>query len=329
MLKLTCRPNECALEIPMPFETILVDVRHETITRTALPAPWLGMQAWSVRNQVGESPVWDDDSQRLLWIDVRAPAVLRLEPASGALTRWMLPDVVGALGLAGGSRVVLALRRRLGLLDLDSGELRLLPAVQQEPAHNRLNEGKVSPGGRWFVFGSMDDSAGPKQPTGALYRADAGGTVTRLLEGLTVANGIAWAPDGMWIYFSDSHAGTVWRAPWDEDLGRMGEAAVFTTSGDAAGRPDGALVDRTGRYLSAGVSAGCLNRFSPAGKRLDKLALPLRAPTMPCLGGAGRSRLFITSLVRPAWTASGEFDGALIELDAPCSALPAARWRDA
>jgi hypothetical protein len=173
MLKLTCRPNECALEIPMPFETILVDVRHETITRTALPAPWLGMQAWSVRNQVGESPVWDDDSQRLLWIDVRAPAVLRLEPASGALTRWMLPDVVGALGLAGGSRVVLALRRRLGLLDLDSGELRLLPAVQQEPAHNRLNEGKVSPGGRWFVFGSMDDSAGPKQPTGALYRADA------------------------------------------------------------------------------------------------------------------------------------------------------------
>ena len=313
----------------MRFETTLVDMRHETITRTALPAPWLGMHAWSVRNQVGESPVWDDDTQRLLWIDVRAPAVLRLDPASGALTRWMLPDVVGARGLAGSGRGVLALRRRLALLDLDSGELRCIAELQAEPPHNRLNEGKVSPGGRWFVFGSMDDSAGPKQPSGALYRADASGAVTRLFDGLTTANGMAWAPDGQWLYFSDSHAGTVWRAPWDEDLGRMGQAAVFTTSGDAAGRPDGALVDRAGHYLSAGVSASCLNRFSPTGELLDKLALPLRAPTMPCLGGAGRSRLFITSLVRPNWTMPGEFDGALIELDAPCSALPDVRWNGA
>ncbi|MDB5928726.1 MAG: Gluconolactonase family protein [Polaromonas sp.] len=312
--------------MPLAFKTSRVEIRHETITRTALPAPYLGMHAWSVRNQVGESPVWDDDSQRLLWIDVRAPAVLRLDPASGALTRWRLPEVVGALGLAGGSQVVLALRRQLALLDLASGELRRIAVVQDEPLHNRLNEGKVSPGGRWFVFGSMDDSAGPKQPTGALYRADASGTVTRLFEGLTIANGIAWTPDGQWLYFSDSHAGTVWRAPWDENAGRMGEAAVFTRSGDAAGRPDGALVDLAGHYLSAGVSTGCLNKFSPAGKLLEKQALPLRAPTMPCLGGAGRSRLFITSLVRPTWTAPGEFDGALIELDAPCRALPAVRW---
>nr|QJS06399.1 gluconolactonase [Polaromonas sp.] len=313
----------------MADKSTQVEVQHETITRTALPAPWLGMQAWRIRNQVGESPVWDDDAERLLWIDVRAPAVLRLDPATGALTRWLLPEVVGALGLAGGGRVVLALKRRIALLDLASGELTGIATVQDEPPHNRLNEGKVSPGGRWFLFGSMDDRAGPKQPTGALYRAEANGTVTRLLEGLTTANGIAWSPDGQWLYFSDSHAGIVWRSPWNEALGQMGEAAVFATSGDEAGRPDGALIDLAGGYLSAGVSAGCLNQFNADGKLVHKLDLPLRAPTMPCLGGLGCSRLFITSLVRPAWTAPGEFDGALIEMDAPCRAKPAVRWRRA
>ncbi|MBG6077250.1 SMP-30/gluconolactonase/LRE family protein [Polaromonas sp. CG_9.11] len=313
----------------MAPKSIHVEVRQETITRTALPAPYLGMHAWGVRNQVGESPVWDDETRRLLWIDVRAPAVLGLDPSSGALTRWRLPEVVGALGLAGRNRVVLALKAHLAMLDLASGELRSIAVVQEEPPHNRLNEGKVSPSGRWFVFGSMDDRAGAKLPTGALYRAEANGSVSRLFEGLTIANGIAWTPDGQWLCFSDSHAGTVWRAPWDEKMGRMGAPAVFTTSDEAAGRPDGALMDRAGHYFSAGVSAGCLNQFNAAGELVHKLTLPLRAPTMPCLGGARLSRLFITSLVRPGWTAPGGFDGALIEMDAPCSALPAVRWNRA
>ena len=307
--------------------TIHVEVGHETIARTALPAPYLGMYSWHVRNQVGESPVWDEATERLLWIDVRAPAVLALHLCSGSLMRWKLPEVVGALGLADGNRVVLALKAQIAMLDLSRGELRSIAVVQDEPPHNRLNEGKVSPSGRWFVFGSMDDRAGAKLPTGALYRAEANGAVSRLFEGMTIANGIAWTADGQWLFFSDSHAGTVWRASWDESLGQAGKPTIFTTSDDAAGRPDGALLDQAGHYFSAGVSAGCLNQFNAAGELIHKMALPLRAPTMPCLGGAGLSRLFVTSLVRPAWTTLGEFDGTLIEMAAPCVALPAVRWR--
>ncbi|MES2941364.1 MAG: SMP-30/gluconolactonase/LRE family protein [Pseudomonadota bacterium] len=300
--------------------------RHELIQAEALEPPFAGIHVWPVQNRVGESPVWDDQNQVLFWIDVRAPAVLRLDPATGALTRWLLPEVVGALGLAAKGKVVLALENRLAILDPSTDELHLWPAIVHEPAHNRLNEGKVSPGGRWFVFGSMDDRADNKQPTGALYRSATDGSMLRLHQGLTVANGIAWSPDAQWIYFSDSYAGLIWRARWNEALGEMGTPELFAASNEESGRPDGALVDSAGNYLSAGVSAACLNSFDPDGVLVGKRLLPVRAPSMPCLGGRQRQRLFVTSLVRPGWDNSQTLDGCLLEMPAPCAAWPAVCW---
>nr|MCH9851992.1 SMP-30/gluconolactonase/LRE family protein [Alphaproteobacteria bacterium] len=45
-----------------------------------------------------------------------------------------------------------------------------------------------------------------------------------------------------------------------------------------------------------GVSAGHLNCFDKTGKLIDHIALPMKAPTMPCFGGDDMTTLFITSL---------------------------------
>ncbi|MDB5851782.1 MAG: Gluconolactonase family protein [Rhodoferax sp.] len=293
----------------------LIRPLHSTIERIPLKKPFVGMFAWPVSNQVGESPVWDGYTDTLLWIDVRGQTVLRLDPARRALTQWELPQVIGALALVQPQQVLLALKRQLALLCLDTGTLSLFAPIVDEPAGNRLNEGKLSPSGRWFVFGSMDDRPEHKQPTGSLYRADLQGNVVKLHHGLTIANGIAWSPDGRTIFFSDSFAGTIWHAVWGEDEGTMASPLLFAASDEASGRPDGALVDLAGRYVSAGVSAGCINVFGPGGQPLLKLALPVRAPTMPCVGGVGGSRLFVTSLVRNSWSKDGTFDGCLLDFN--------------
>jgi sugar lactone lactonase YvrE len=289
---------------------------HSNIERIALRGgDFAGMYVWPVGNQVGESPVWDTASDTLFWIDVRGQAVLRLDPARGALSRWALPQVVGALAIVRPQLLLLALKRQLALFDLDTGRLSLFAPIAEEPAGNRLNEGKLSPSGRWFLFGSMDDRPEHKQPTGSLYRADMAGHVLHLHHGLTTANGLAWSPDGRAIYFSDSFAGNIWQAVWNEDEGRMHTPRLFATSDEASGRPDGALVDAAGRYVSAGVSAGCMNVFGPDGKIVLRVPLPVHAPTMPSVGGVGGSRLFVTSLVRTTWKTPGQFDGHLLEVD--------------
>ena len=297
----------------MPAAPCILAPEHRSLQPVAVPPPFDGMLAWPVANRVGESPVWDATSRCLCWIDVRAPAVMRLDPASGAFTRWHLPEVVGAMALTRSGRAILALRHGLAWFDPASGALSPLDDIADEPAGNRLNEGKLSPGGGWFVFGSMDDRPGPRQATGSLYRADPAGRVTRLHAGLTTANGVAWSPDARWLYFSDSFAGRIFRAAWDEASGAMGEPALFARSDEAAGRPDGALVDSDGTYLSAGVSAGCLNRLSPQGAWLGHMPLPVRAPTMPCFGGPRGRTLFVTSLVRPGPTEPGPWDGWLLQ----------------
>lgn len=288
----------------------------EQIVPGSPPHPSLQqLVVWPVGCKVGESPVWHRGEAALYWIDVRAPQLLRLDPQTGELSRWQLPEVVGALALRGDSCAWLALRHRLVQIDLLTGRLHEI-AVIEHVVGNRLNDGKVSPSGRWFVFGSMDDRA-DKQATGALYRASSDGVVEQIHDGLVVANGIAWNNDATAIYFSDSARGQLYVAPWDEDSGVMGTPRILALLDEQAGRPDGGLMDSQGIYWSAGVSAGVLNRIDPAGDVIERIRMPCLAPTMCAFGGPDAESIFVTSLVRPQWKSPGAMEGALFQFRSP------------
>ncbi len=278
------------------------------------------------RARVGESPVWDETLQRLWWVDIRAPALHRTDPATGATETWPMPEAIGSLGLCRSGALLLSLRSGIHRFDPRRADAapELVARPPGEPPHNRLNDGKVSPEGR-FLVGSMDDRP-EKQPRAALHRLDPGGRCTRLAEGFTVSNGLAWSPDGRTLYHSDSRASVIWAWDYDPATGAIGGRRVFARPTQEQGRPDGAAVDAEGAYWSAGVSAGRLNRFLPDGTLDRCLPLPVRAPTMPCFGGPGLRTLFVTSL-----TPEGEphpNDGALIALDAGVAGTPVGRFAD-
>ncbi|MBX9907492.1 MAG: SMP-30/gluconolactonase/LRE family protein [Beijerinckiaceae bacterium] len=266
------------------------------------------MRIWRSGAEVGEGPFWDEASQSLFWIDIRRPALHRYDVEGRALGSWPLPEPVGAFALlADGERALVALASGLALLDLPSGELERLFDPEPERPENRLNEGKISPCGQFFVFGSMDERE-PKQATGSLYRLAADGRVATLARDLVVANGVAWSPDGGTLYFSDSRAAIIWAADWDASVGAITNRRVFATPSADQGRPDGAAMDDEGCYWSAGVSTGRLNRFAPDGALLESIPLPVQAPTMPAFGPPGT--LFVTSHRRIAEPKAD--DGAII-----------------
>lgn len=247
--------------------------------------------------QLGESATWDAEAKRFLWADIPAGIIHELDWASRKRTQYQLPEAVGSFGLADDGRLVVALVSGVHLYDRASGRLELLVDPEPEQAANRpqhrLNDGKVGPDGAFWV-GSMHTQS----PTAALYRVTGDGRAERKVEGLNTSNGLAFAADGRTLFHSDSKQQWIDRYDLDPATGNISNRTRIATPGEADGRPDGGATDIEGAYWSAGVSAGCLNRYDRDGRLLGRIAVPPRAPTMPCFGGPDMKTLFFTSLRR-------------------------------
>jgi sugar lactone lactonase YvrE len=246
---------------------------------------------WDSRCTVAESPVWDAKNRRVLFCDIQGKRINALSVDDGARQSWDFPDVVSSFGLCRSGRLVVALRRHVVLFDPRSGAMTELTKSIDEPASNRLNDGKVGPDGAFWV-GSLDGNA-PRQSTAVLYRVTADGAITAMEQGYKNSNGLAWSPDGRVMYHSDSTPGIL--EAWDFDPAsgaRSGHRVLVTLTNDE-GRPDGGATDAEGNYWSAGPSAGCLNHFSPAGVLLRKWPFPVPGPTMPCFADGF---IYVTSL---------------------------------
>ncbi|WP_328729091.1 SMP-30/gluconolactonase/LRE family protein [Falsiroseomonas algicola] len=247
-----------------------------------------------LRASVGESPVWDARRGVLWMVDILARDVIRFDPTDGAMRRIPVPEVCGSLALCRSGTLLVAQRASVVRLDPETGAIAAFATMPEEPAHNRLNDGKVGPDGCYWV-GSMDDRS-EKGPTGILWRVRPDGVVERRRDGLVVSNGLAWSPDGRRIWHSDSRRAVLDIADFDPATGAIGEWRRVIQLDEATGRPDGAAMDAEGHYWSAGVSAGRINVISAEGVILRHLPFPVPAPTMPCFAGPDLRTLFVTSL---------------------------------
>jgi sugar lactone lactonase YvrE len=245
------------------------------------------------RAELGECPVWSAREQVLYWVDIRAPALHRLDPGSGATCSWPMPSRIGSFGLRDAGGAVVALVDAFHLLDFATGALSFLAGPVHVPG-TRFNDGKVSPDGRFFA-GTMDEEQ-LARPIAALHRLDPDGTLTRVVDGLVVSNGLAWSADGRTMFHSDSKAQVVWTYDYDLDTGAVGSRRELARPTEAQGRPDGAATDEKGYYWSAGISAGVLNRWGPDGVLDRSIPLPCSNPTAPCFGGPDLRTIFVTSL---------------------------------
>ncbi len=281
---------------------------------------------WDSRCGVAESPVWDAANRRLLFCDINGKRINALSVDTDARQSWDFPEVVGSFGLCESGRLVVALRHRVVLFDTVSGALTDLTPAVDEPATNRLNDGKVGPDGAFWV-GSMDENS-PRQPLGALYRVTADGRIEKRSQGYAVSNGLAWSPDGRIMYHSDSTSAVVEAWDFDPATGAQSNHRVIVKLSNEEGRPDGAAMDTAGNYWSAGPSAGCVNCFSPDGVLLQKLAFPVPGPTMPCFA---EGYMYVTSLREGKSAevlAAHPSLGGLFRCPAPAEGAPVALFAD-
>jgi len=245
----------------------------------------------TARFELGECPVWSGDQQALYWVDIPALRAYRLDWASRQFRTWPMPTEPGSLAPAADGTLVLALRDGFHTLDMASGALATIAGPDHDLAVFRFNDGRCDANGRFWA-GTMDTTR--SSPAAGFWCLDRG-ALRRGPQGVTLSNGLAFSPDGRWMYHADSVARVVYRYPFDLASGHAGERTIWFTCPAGLGDPDGASVDEQGFYWIAMYGGGCLLRIRPDGSLERKIDLPVRCPTMVAFAGPHRRSMVVTT----------------------------------
>ena len=259
----------------------------------------------------GEGAVWfpgpGRDGGILHLVDMLAGDVLTLLP-DGGVHRRSVGTVAAVLRPRTGGGAVVADEHGFLVADADAldpsglGQFRrLAQAVDDDTI--RLNEGNADPAGA-FYCGSMAwaKTAG----RGTLYRLDPDGSVTTVLTGVTISNGLGFTPDGHTAYYVDTPTHRIDAFDWDAEHGLHDRRPFVAVDGN----PDGLVVDAEGGVWVALFGGGAVHHYGPDGTLSEVVEIPgAEQVTSVTLGGPAMDRLFVTTsredLPDDAWPAAG------------------------
>jgi sugar lactone lactonase YvrE len=241
---------------------------------------------------LGEGPMWDDRAQLLYWVDIKAPAIWRLDPKTGATKSWPMPHRIGAIALREQGGLIAAMKPGFAFIDLETNMIEIIARPEPDIPDNRLNDGACDAMGRFWA-GSMDDMEA--SPTGHLYRLNPDRSVARFEAGFVVTNGIRWSSDNARMYFVDSAQRTIWCYDFDLKNGTPGARRIFAQLAEPDGYPDGLCVDADDHVWGAHWAGGRITRYRPDGTKERVLEIPAPNVTSCCFGGADLDVLYITT----------------------------------
>lgn len=243
------------------------------------------------RSILGESPVWCDRSQQLIYVDSRAPALRIYDPASGDTVSHPLSQTTGSVCLTESDDLIAAMTRGIYALGRDGTLGDCLAAPEPDKSDNRFNDGRCDRAGR-FIVGTMNDRA--RLPTGSLWQLGRG-HCRSLADDIIVPNAIAFSPDDRLMYFADTYRHVIHVFDYDIDTGDIHSRRPFSDMQGWPGRPDGAQIDADGCLWNAEYAGGRVVRYTPDG-RIDRVVtLPVSQPTSCTFGGRNLDELYITS----------------------------------
>ena len=271
---------------------------------------------------LGEGPRWDAATARLLWVDIEAGVLHVFDPARGDDRAIALGIRVGAAAPTESGAVLVALADRLAVVDLDDESVRALVEIPHGDGV-RLNDGACDAAGRFWV-GSMALDYAPGR--GALYRYSSESGLERVLQDVTLSNGLGWSRDGATMYYIDSMAYRVDRFEFDLATGEISDRRPFIVIERGAGIPDGLAVDDEGGIWVALWGGACIRRYAPDGELERVVDVPADNVTACCFGGEDGRSLYVTtaSVELPAERRSSQpLAGSVFVTDVGVSGPPA------
>jgi sugar lactone lactonase YvrE len=247
----------------------------------------------AVRNEMGETPLWDPDEQALYWVDIAGQSIHRYHPESGMHESYRAALPITAL--ARRASIGWLAVTKSGLAFWDHAANTFTPIVDpfsSEPDFI-FNDGVVDKKGRFLIgsFNQRDLDA----PEGCLFRFDPDGSLHELDGGLKVPNGMGHSPDGTLLYVTEMFSNRILVYDYDTERGTVSNRRTFVDIAEADGMPDGLTVDSEGCVWSAHWEGWCVTRYNTEGKADFRLKLPVEIVTCVGFGGPDMDELYITT----------------------------------
>lgn len=241
---------------------------------------------------LGEGPVWDADTQTLLWVDIPGGMLHRTDPETGTTSTVDVGPYPSFIYPAGPGQLLISHTWDLTLVREDTGQKTVVMSLPGDE-NTRLNDAKVDDAGR-LVIGAMVypwKQGGPCK----VYRLDlTAGTSEVLASGMKLANGLDWNAARTLAYFVDTPTRRIDVFDVAAD-GTWSGRRPFVSIEEGAGNPDGLTLDAAGNIWVALFDGGAVRQYSPAGQILAHVQIPVPHITSLCFGGPSLADIFVTT----------------------------------
>lgn len=275
----------------------------------------------NVISDLGEGPIWNQDTQEITWVDITGKKIHQSNFDSGVTRTFKLSISPGSIVEKRDGGYLIGTSEGFADLSTD-GEL--IPRHTFLDSTMRFNDGKVDAVGRfWAGSMALDFSA----QRGSLYVVEVDGTYRKVLDQLTLPNGMGWSPDNSYFYLIESIPGVLRRFDFDLDKGEISHPIDLMAFDSSKGIPDGMSVSKTGFIVVALWDGSRLEIYSPEGKKIDEIKLPVKRPTSCTFAGLDGTTLIATSAAQDLDLLAQRLSGKILAIDGSgLSGLPSRKY---
>jgi sugar lactone lactonase YvrE len=242
---------------------------------------------------LGEGAFWNHKTQELYWVDIEAKKLNIYNPALKLNRSIEMPSLIGTVVPYKDNEAIVALLDGIYKVDLKSEELGLLSDVESNMPENRFNDGKCDPNGNLWV-GSMHFEQ--SRPNASVYRINDKGETRKMIDSVTISNGIVWTKDSKTMYYIDTPKGNIMAYDFDPETSTISNGRVAVKVSEEDGFPDGMAIDEEDMLWVGMWNGDAVARFNPkTGKLISKIAVPAHNVTSCAFGGENLDILYITT----------------------------------
>ena len=266
--------------------------------------------------RTGEGPLWHPFERRVYWVDIPAGRLFRYDPADDRHEMVYEGDQIGGFTVQADGTLLLFQSKGAVRVWKDGIQRTLIEGLPGEQ-QSRFNDVIADPAGRVFC-GTMPSP----DHLGALYRLDADGEITKVLDGIGCSNGMGFSPDRKRMYYIDSPKLEVYAFDYDVASGAISNRQVLIRTPKGEGVPDGMTVDAEGYLWVAKWDGGCLVRYSPEGQEVDRIVFPAKKVSCATFAGEGFGDLYVTTAGGQDKVENGPGAGCLYRLRPGVKGVP-------